>query len=63
MFGSGHEFLPALVLRTVAEEGLEGLGTVSEHTTAWACGEHVAGRGCRGGLMRNRRSGDAALPG
>ena len=42
-------------------EGREVFGTVPEYTPTPACGKHVARRGWRYGLMRNRRRKDDAV--
>ena len=44
-------------------EGCEVLGTTLEYTRALACERHVAGRFCKFGIMKNRRTNDAVLPG
>jgi hypothetical protein len=44
-------------------EGCKVLGTTPEYTRALACERHVAGRVCKFGIMKNRRTNGAVLPG
>ena len=44
-------------------ERLQGAQNHDEIHEALACERHVAGRACKFGIMKNRRTNDAVLPG
>ena len=56
--GFGRE--TALTMRS--RKGREVFGTVPEYTPGPACGEHVASRVCKCGIMMNRRTHSVVLP-